>query len=548
MLRKISWIVIGGALLAGVSAKAQYPAPRSYGTPALPGYPGYPAMPSRPLMPAMPLMPATPISPAMPQGPLPPVMPAPGMTYQGQPGGMPPAGMMLPNQLPPAGLPNPKAIPTQPYMVLPDRVPTSKIPALPTVQSPNSGSGSDQPPGASVPYSDGGEVLPASYFPPQPLIPTEPFTVYEGPRYLSYIKEEGTRMWVQAGFLHWWVNQDNYPPLVTTGTAAANPGLLGNADTTVLLGGRLGPTEFSGFQGTLGIWLNPELEKSLEVTGFFLGRHGRDNAFTSDAAGNPALSVPFLAPAESVAQIAIPGTSSGRISANSVMDLHGIDVAVVANIARINGWSFDYLWGFRYLYLNDDFAFNQSITALVDNGVFFNGAGQVAGSTVSISDSFNLTNRFYGGQFGGRVAWNWWRFDIGVSGKVSMGGNVSRAVITGSSTLNPGTAGATTADGGFFAQPSNSGSHTVSIYSVVPEATATVGFHITPNLRVFGTYSMLYWTNVIRSGSNLDRQINPATPPTSGAFVAGSTGSPVFNANYTDFWAHGLNVGLELKY
>ncbi len=100
-------------------------------------------------------------------------------------------------------------------------------------------------------------------------------------------------------------------------------------------------------------------------------------AFTSDAAGNPALSVPFLAPAESVAQIAIPGTSSGRISANSVMDLHGIDVAVVANIARINGWSFDYLWGFRYLYLNDDFAFNQSITALVDNGVFFNGAGQV---------------------------------------------------------------------------------------------------------------------------------------------------------------------------
>ncbi|MSU78468.1 MAG: hypothetical protein EXS16_10285 [Gemmataceae bacterium] len=502
MLRKISWIVMSGALLAGASAKAQMPMPSypgnwPYSSPAQPGYPGYgpPGMP---------------------------MMPAPGM-------------------MPPPGYPNLNTMPNQPYMVLPDRIPDSRVPARPMAQAPSTA------PSFSEYYpSTGSDVLPASYMSTPQAVPNEPYTVYEGPRYLSHIKEEGTRVWAQAGFLHWWTKQDSYPSLVTTGNA--NIGTLGNADTVVLFGRQFGPKELSGVQATLGMWLNPELDTSLEATGFYLSRHGRDSLFTSDATGSPLLSIPFLAPAESVARVAIPGIRSGTISANAKLEMHGADIAVVRNIARLHGWSFDYFGGLRYLYLNDDFALNQNLTAIVNNGVFFNGAGQVAGTTVSVSDSFNLTNRFFGAQFGGHIAWNWRRFDTALAGKISLGGNVSRAVINGVSTLNPGTANATDASGGLFAQTGNSGPYVVSHFATVPEGSATLGFHITPNLRVFGTYSLLYWSNVIRTGGNIDRNINPAIPPTSDTFLAGTTGSPLFNANFTDFWAHGINVGMELKY
>ena len=78
--------------------------------------------------------------------------------------------------------------------------------------------------------------------------------------------------------------------------------------------------------------------------------------------------------------------------------------------------------------------------------------------------------------------------------------------------------------------------------------TWTVGYQITPCLRVTAGYTLLYWSHVMRVGNNIDRRLDPGQAPTL-AFPAITPGAnPMFPAIRTEFWAQGINVGMELKF
>ncbi|MBI2804928.1 MAG: BBP7 family outer membrane beta-barrel protein [Planctomycetes bacterium] len=542
MVRIAGWIAALG-LACGTWASAQQPLP--YGPPPSPyggqggyGYPGYPMPaydPQRPFIPhpgyAQPMvpylqgMPTT--MPGNPYGSVPKMPPAEPYRV--------PTGPELPVD------PQPDKNATHPLM-LPD-----KVPSTPTGKA-------KTPPTPTEPTTSGGvgESFIRLVQAMVPDNPSEPFTTYEGLRYGAEVRLENGNTWIQGSFLHYWTRRDTAPPLATTGDPASpNTGALGNPDTALLLGGSTAPREFSGAQLTLGTWLDRERIKFIEVGGFWLAPRSRTFSLFPDAAGNPPIIQPLRFPDEGGIPISFPGDFSGTLNVRTDMELHGLELNFGRNIYRLNCWSFDFLYGARYLYLNDALAMDQNITVLAGGaGAFpFNGVGQPAGANILISDSFKTTTRFYGGQIGARINRAWRRFDFGATAKVAFGVNADVVIIDGASTLNAGGA-STTFPGGVLAQSSNIGRYSNTRFSVVPELNASAGFQLTRAIRVFAGYNLLYWTRIERASGQIDRQINLAAQfPTSPGFGGGiAPTNPAYLANPTNFWAQGINLGLEYKY
>src|SRR6185436_10139563 len=103
--------------------------------------------------------------------------------------------------------------------------------------------------------------------------------------------------------------------------------------------------------------------------------------------------------------------------------------------------------------------------------------------------------------------------------------------------------------GGVFALSSNIERVHRNIFTVVPEAGFNVGYQFTPHIGVQFGYTFLYWSNVVRPGSQVDRTVNPTLVPTDMSY-GNFTGParPGLAPQSTDYWTQGLNVGLTLKF
>src|SRR5439155_10872491 len=111
----------------------------------------------------------------------------------------------------------------------------------------------------------------------------------------------------------------------------------------------------------------------------------------------------------------------------------------------------------------------------------------------------------------------------------------------------PGMTTADTFTGGLLAVGPNLGRFTRDKFSVVPEASVKLGYWITPTVKASVGYNVLYWSNVIRPGDQIDRVVDltfvpngPAVPPSGQARP-----QPLFKQS--DLWAHGFQFGLEWR-
>ena len=89
------------------------------------------------------------------------------------------------------------------------------------------------------------------------------------------------------------------------------------------------------------------------------------------------------------------------------------------------------------------------------------------------------------------------------------------------------------------------GVHDSDQFSVVPEMGVAVGYDFSPQLRATIGYNLLYWTSVARPGDQIDLNIDPRQLPP--AAVSGAT-LPAFRLQTSDYWAQGLNLGLDLRF
>jgi hypothetical protein len=376
------------------------------------------------------------------------------------------------------------------------------------------------------------------------------------------------RFYARGEYLSWWLKGQNLPPLVTTSSPFLpenSLGVLGPGSVILFGNGTQNAQQFSGVRLTAGYWLDPCGLWAAEVGGFWLG--SRNTHFAVDSTTTPVLARPIqiqnLGNLESRELTATPGLSPdalfllrGGINVDTSTQFWGAE----ANLRRVLCSGCDYrldaFAGFRYLDLRDVLQITENLTTLKDfPEPSLNPPVQVkAGDHFVSIDRFATRNQFYGGQLGLNGEFRRGRWLFGAQAKVGLGCVQQALDIQGSTTLTQAATGNNiVAPGGLYAQPSNIGSHSQSRFAVAPEVGLRVGYQFTDHISAFVGYNFLYLSSVIRPGDQIDRSIDVRQVP----FGLGSTvmlppppgvQHPIALFRTTDFWAQGVNVGLEIRY
>jgi hypothetical protein len=406
---------------------------------------------------------------------------------------------------------------------------------------------------------NGSEVSKVQPLPPGTKVVSSEPVMMDGPAVWDNgaVGGPSNRFWAGADYLLWWIKDSKLPPLVTTGPAASG-GALGYPGTSILFGGThdYDHEDFSGGRFTAGMWLDCERTVGLEGSYFFLGGHNNFfNAGSSGAVGSAVLARPFYdlssGGASNSELAAFPGWGflgpqvGGSIHVALNSSLQGAEANGVLNLACSPCFRFDLLGGFRYLELREDVDILEHVNVLptADTAAF--GPVFTPGNQIDLFDGFGTRNHFYGGQIGGRAEWVRGRIFVDVLGKVALGDTDEELDINGNTLVTTAAGARTRTPGGLLALSDNIGSYSRNRFAVVPEAGVNVGYQINCHLRAYVGYTFLYWSDVARPGDQINLGLNSNRAPTSGTYNPAATPARVVAIRDTDFWAQGINFGLE---
>jgi hypothetical protein len=350
------------------------------------------------------------------------------------------------------------------------------------------------------------------------------------------------RVWAKTEYLLWWLKDAPLSvPIATRGSLLdAVPGALGQPGTQVISPGRLDYAPFNGGRVTLGSWLNCDNTLGIEGSGFLLER-GSARFVSNGPPGAPAVFVPFVSadPTIGFGEQAIPfgafGATNGTVTVINKTRLWGCEINALFNLGSGEAFSLVALGGFRYLDLEESLGID-----LLGN--FPSGAPFTSLRTV---DRFGARNQFYGGQLGLRGETRMGQFFASFTGQLAVGDMAETATTTGVAIQAP----AGPVRGGFFVQNSNFGRLSADRLALIPQLDFQAGMDVTERIRVHVGYDFLYVSDVVRPGDQIDRRINftqqPA-PVAGGALMGAPLPAPQFRQS--DFWAHGISLGLTLRF
>lgn len=388
-------------------------------------------------------------------------------------------------------------------------------------------------PGFGDPYAFAGPPPVAGWLPSFPAGPT-----------LS------NRLWVRGEYLYWFADGMETPPLVTTspaGTPQNQATILGMPNTQVLFGGdEINDDWTDGFRARSGFWLTPQGAFGVEAEYFQLFGHG--DSFAASGNGAPIIGRPFFDTTndrETAQLVSYPGLVNGSVAVGSETELRSALLNARASLCPTfvgvcppteESDRVDWIVGYRFLELEDQLRFNESLTS------------QVVGApgTITLAEQIRTQNRFNGLQLGVTYEANFRRLWLESMLRVAIGKNSQRVNLSGNTTITE-LGVAETFPGGLLVQTSNLGSYRREEFTMIPEVGLTLGVRITDCFHATVGYSILYFPNVIRAGDQIDRNVNPNLIPEQNAPVTGSQ-RPQFSFVETDYWAQGLSVGGEFRF
>ncbi|HMP02900.1 MAG TPA: BBP7 family outer membrane beta-barrel protein [Gemmatales bacterium] len=372
----------------------------------------------------------------------------------------------------------------------------------------------------------------------------------------TWCADEG-RWWAQADYLLWRIKKGPNPvPLLTTGSDEDFiPGALFQPTTVILYGNEnIEFGSFSGLRLSLGGWLDNRW--GVEVRTFLLEQKSVINEFRSDSQGNNFLLRPFFNSElreQDVATVSFPSLIAGGISFAPSTRLWGVEGHLLYNFSQGMNARFDGILGLRCIDLEEQIRIDENYVPLPipDNVVAFNGNAVGFPNTISINENFKTRNQFYGVQFGVQSTFSWGNWWLRTRYEVSLGTTHSRVDIQGFSTQRVGYNGdiVSQVPYGILALPTNSGRRTSDSFAVLPSAELQIGYQVTDACRVHLGYSFMYLSSVMRPGNQIDNVLNPAQVPTFGDFEPGNvTPPPLVRFQKTDFWAAGVDFGIEFRF
>jgi hypothetical protein len=355
-----------------------------------------------------------------------------------------------------------------------------------------------------------------------------------------------SRVYFSAEYLLWWLKDGGTPGLV----GAAPPGTASGTDLPAgaiqtLFGSpvsNINYKERSGLRLTAGFWIDPEQTWAIEASYFRLEKANAH--FDRVSTGAPVIGPLFFDPVANrqvLLFLADPGRLTGLEDVRASGRLWGAEGNARWQACSLFSDRIDLFLGFRYLDLDESLQ-------ILSNTLF---APDLGGRNITWFDSFKTRNQFYGPQLGFTSDYRVGRFFANLTGKLAVGDMHENVDILGGA-LSVNVVPAPTFEshlGGILAQPTNIGSHGKDRISVIPELTLNLGVDITERARVFIGYNFLYINNVARPGDQIDGvdgrqvQFTSTFDPTVHA-----TRPALVSVHNTDFWAQGVNVGLEFHY
>lgn len=367
--------------------------------------------------------------------------------------------------------------------------------------------------------------------------------------------------WISLETLAWWTSDVSTPPLVTTSPAGTAPNLAGVAgpNSDVLFGGEdLFGFPQGGFRARLGHWNDVD-----EISGFemeYLMLFSKGDNFYGRSDGNLILARPFTnvaggLPAGGIPDaqlLAYPGLNRGTISVNAETRMYGVGARYLHEIyldrkqsddcGEVFGERVDdnpnskvYLTlGPRFYHLDDTIEIREEFTSTA------------SGREYLLVDSFKTENSFLGGEIGlkARRRRGRWQTDLGVG--LGIGTTHQELDISGYSRVRSANSGAEYANG-FLAQPTNIGNYEDNVFSLVPRLEFDLEWEFADGWSASVGYNLLYWTNVLRAGEQIDGTVNADLLPPP---IAGGTGAnrPTATLNESDYLAHGISFGIERRF
>jgi len=365
-------------------------------------------------------------------------------------------------------------------------------------------------------------------------------------------------VWTRLEYLLWWMKGSPTPPLVTTspaGTPRDVAGVLGQSTTQVVFGDDwLNEGVRSGLRTSLGVWLDRCHTSGVEAT--FLGIGRESTSFYADQLTNPILARPFydVNPAAyrqdpnftgpTASLVAYPGYVQGSVTASLSNEFHTVDVLFRQLLSQECSYRIDGLVGYRFARLEEDLRINEFKTALTQQGTV------PANTTIAITDRFLALNEFHGGELGLHAHLRRCRWSVDGLLKLALGTTASHVAIGGSTVFTlQGQAPMPAQSGGLLALPTNSGVHRHADFAVMPELGVTIGYDLTCRLRATFGYTFLYISRVARPGDQIGLDLNSSQfPAVTGQGQLVGLSRPEFRLINSDFWAQGLNFGLDYRF
>ena len=205
--------------------------------------------------------------------------------------------------------------------------------------------------------------------------------------------------------------------------------------------------------------------------------------------------------------ICFPNVTSGGVFVNTTTHLWGTDINARKNLCCGCDYRFDLLGGYRYMQLEDRVNITEQLAALDP------ASATPVGTGFSAFDGFYSKNTFNGGQIGFAGEVRRGRFFASTRGLVALGSVHKEIEIAGLTTIAiPGQV-SQTFTGGLLTQPTNIGKYTSNEFAVMPEATVSLGYNVTEDVRAYVGYTFLYLSNVSRAGNQIDPVVNSAQLP-----------------------------------
>ncbi len=350
----------------------------------------------------------------------------------------------------------------------------------------------------------------------------------------------GWTYWGSFEFLLWWRRGQELPPLVTSSpitVAAADAGVLGLPNTQIFYatedqGGDARP----GGRLTFGAWFDACQFSGAGARLYALGESTAHYDIDSDV--NPVLARPFynVALAQQDADVvAFPNFTTGAIAVRNTSRVSGGDVFFRRLFYQDGCRRIDLIAGYQFAAIDTDLMIASSRTSVRQEGSI------PFGTVIENADAFDSENRYNAGEIGlwgdmdrGNVTWSF-------LAKVGLGRMNQRTQITGRTvTTIPGEA-PTFSDQGLLALGTNIGSYERNVFVVSPELALNLAYHVNDCIDLTFGYSFLYWNHVAMPGDQIDLSLN--TSQIGGALVGEPR--PAFPGRDSDYYVHGLNVGVQ---